>query len=189
MKLGKIKAKLAKILCELSQTKTDKGVIEYDGEEIVTGITVYIVSEEGEKTTPEDGDYTLEDGKVLKIVGGIIEEIVEPKEDEEVVEEPKEEEVKAEEEEVVEEPKEDVVEENEIETIKNDIAKLYELVNKILEMVEKTNTDVEEKFSKIEKISASLSAQEILETDNKKNSKLDSKIQKSRELFGEWRTK
>ena len=75
-KLEKIKAELAKLLIKYSVVKTDKAVLEYDGEELVAGMDVYITDEEGNKVPAEDGEYVTEDNKTITVKDGKVESIV-----------------------------------------------------------------------------------------------------------------
>lgn len=148
----KIAESLKALLLAFSEVSTDKGVLAYDAEELEIGCTVEIVSEEGEKSKPEDGDYTLEDGTVLKVADGKLTEIVKP---EEPVEEPEE---KPEEEPVVEtleeESEEGISEEvkdEEPETIEEEPTK--EESNEILDAlkaIEEKIAALEERIAKIE---------------------------------------
>ena len=61
-KLNKIKTMLQSMLLEFNNLSTDQGLLQYDGDEIVEGITVWKVDEAGEKTRPEDGTYKTDDG-------------------------------------------------------------------------------------------------------------------------------
>ena len=76
---------------------TDKGKLMWDDEsrDLQAGDAVYVKDEEGNRIPAPDGDYTTEDGKVIKVADGKVAEIVDPKA--EVAEESKEsqEEVKA----------------------------------------------------------------------------------------------
>ena len=55
---------------------TDKGPLEWDGEEdLKAGDRVYIVDEDGNRQTAPDGDYTIEDGKVIAVADGVVSEI------------------------------------------------------------------------------------------------------------------
>ena len=55
---------------------TDKGPLEWDGEDdLKAGDRVYIVDEDGNRQTAPDGDYTIEDGKVIVVVDGVVSEI------------------------------------------------------------------------------------------------------------------
>lgn len=74
---------------KMGEVKTNKAVLVFDGEELVEGMEVYVLDEEGNAVPAEDGDYTTEDGKVIKVVEGKVAEIVDP--DAEVAEEPVEE--------------------------------------------------------------------------------------------------
>ena len=54
---------------------TDKGNLIYEGEDdLKEGVSVY-VEKDGENVPAEDGDYTTEDGKVIKVVDGKVESI------------------------------------------------------------------------------------------------------------------
>lgn len=78
-KVNKIREALSKLIEEtFARVSTDKGILSYDAEELEVGIGVSLVTEEGEEVAAEDGDYTLEDGRILKIAEGKIAEIVEP---------------------------------------------------------------------------------------------------------------
>ena len=130
-----VKEMLKKWLAEFATVSTDKGVIEWEGDEdLKAGDAVTI---EGNK--PEDGEYTTDDGKVITIKDGVVDSIVDPKaevgEDDEVEKvEAAEEEVVVEEpvEEPVEDPKNEEIEalKAEIETIKGEIEAIKELLAK-----------------------------------------------------------
>lgn len=92
----------AKLILKLGEVTTDKGVLIVDGD-IEIGKPVF-VEVEGEPVPAENGEYTLEDGKVIVVTDGIVTEI----KGNEVVEEPKEEEtLEGTPEETPEEPQED----------------------------------------------------------------------------------
>ena len=61
--------------------ETDKGKLEWDNEEedLKEGDAVYVRDEEGNRVPAPDGDYTTEDGKVIKVSDGKVTEIVDPK--------------------------------------------------------------------------------------------------------------
>ena len=61
--------------------ETDKGKLEWDNEEedLKAGDAVYITDEEGKRNPAPDGDYTTEDGKVIKVADGKVTEIVDDK--------------------------------------------------------------------------------------------------------------
>ena len=62
---------------EFGSKATDKGTLEWDGnEDLKAGDAVFITNEEGERVAAPDGDYTTEDGKVIKVVDGKVSEIV-----------------------------------------------------------------------------------------------------------------
>ena len=163
MKMNKIKEALSKLIAEtFERVATDKGVIALDGtlEEIAVGMAVSFVNEEGEEVAVEDGDYKLEDDRILRIEDGKIVEIVEPEVE---VEEPvAEEEAPAVEEVVAEE--ETPAEEPEVENPTNDgeeseteaVVKLREEVNELYEIVRR----LEERIAELEKKPAAEPAKE-----------------------------
>ena len=61
--------------------ETDKGKLEWDNEDedLKAGDAVYITDEEGNRNPAPYGDYTTEDGKVIKVSDGKVTEIVDPK--------------------------------------------------------------------------------------------------------------
>lgn len=74
---------------------TDKGDLEWDGEEdLKAGDAVYTRNAEGEREPAADGDYTTEDGKVIKVVDGKVSEIVDADAEVAPVEESKKEKLK-----------------------------------------------------------------------------------------------
>lgn len=169
-KLDLIKARLASLLDEvdvkMSTVKTDKAVLEYDGE-LAEGTAVYVTdAETEERVEAADGEYITEDNKVITVEGGkvisIVEKAEEPVEEpaeepvveepvvaEEVTEEPVEE--PAQEEEPVEEPKDEVAElKGEIEGLKGEIEGLKESIKEILDKMATISTaaPVAEEFEK-----------------------------------------
>ena len=79
-KIAKIKAALAKALAvAFGQVTTDKGILEWDGEEdLKIGDEVYMTAEDGTRTAAEDGDYTIDDGKVIRVADGMVADIIDP---------------------------------------------------------------------------------------------------------------
>lgn len=76
-KINKIKAMLAKLLASLASVTTDKGVLEWDGEEdLKAGDAVFVVGQDGEREAAADGDYITDDGKKIVVVDGKVSEIV-----------------------------------------------------------------------------------------------------------------
>lgn len=207
-KLDLIKTKLAKLLLQFATIKTDKAVLEYDGEELVVGTEVYVTDENGERKPAEDGNYVTEDEKTIVVADGKVTEIlekeeeVEPNDSEESNEEAPAEEVEAEDAETpAEEVSEEVVEEVPSEE-SNDLterltaleAKVEELIAIVEKLVEKSETDsnaVEERLSKIEKMSAAKPVEEELEitkTSRKTgDAKMDARIAKATAMSKDWR--
>ena len=191
-KLSVIKAKLAAILAQMSVVKTDKAVLEYDGEDLKAGMGVYVSNEEGERTPAEDGEYTTEDGKIIVVKDGMVESITDPiaevdGADEEPVEETPVEEPKVEEleEPVEEEPKETT--EDAIAKIREEINELYKLVDSILDKIGETRDEADARFKKLEQMSAAKPAEEVLEGSTHNSVKLtgDAKVDKQLKLVAE----
>ena len=192
-KLEKIKAELAKLLIKYSVVKTDKAVLEYDGEELVAGMDVYITDEEGNKVPAEDGEYVTEDNKTITVKDGKVESIVdkaaevdaeeeEKKEDEPIVEEPMEEPMP-------EDKKEDEVSLEDVNTaideMRKEIDELYKIVDSLLKKVGETRDEADERLKKLECKSLAKPASEEFEalgrlqkTGNKKLDKFLSAIKK-----------
>ena len=78
-KVSEIKDAEAEI--ESDFIETDKGKLEWDNEDedLKAGDAVYITDEDGNRKPAPDGDYTTEDGKVIKVADGKVNEIVDPK--------------------------------------------------------------------------------------------------------------
>ena len=76
-KINKIKTMLAKLLASLASVTTDKGVLEWDGDEdLKAGDAVFVVNQDGEREAAADGDYITEDGKKIVVADGKVSEIV-----------------------------------------------------------------------------------------------------------------
>ena len=63
---------------EMGKVATDKGDLLYDGEEDLKEGDSVFVEKDGENVPAEDGDYTTEDGKVIKVVDGKVDSITDP---------------------------------------------------------------------------------------------------------------
>lgn len=207
-KLQAIKTKLAAMLEEniietsievkMGVVKTDKAVLEFDGDEdLVAGMPVYVTNEEtGERTPATDGEYITEDNKTITVVDGKVESIIDPiaevdgADEEKPIEEPIEVE-KAEEVENPdgsEEPTPDAVEE-----LRKEVDELYKIVDSILEKIGESRREVDERFAKIEKMSAAASAEQKLEemtnptTTKIGDAKIDAKIERVKQMNRNWR--
>ena len=136
-----LRLKLFSLLCQFESIKTDKGELVVD-KTLEEGVEAYI----GENPA-EDGEYVLEDERIVVIKDGKVAEIKdkeveeEKKEEEEVKEEVEAEEVKEEEtveEEVKEETAEDEVDVEALKAENEELkAKIVELEEKIKELNEK----------------------------------------------------
>ena len=64
---------------EMGRKETDKGAIEWDGEDdLKEGDEVFVTDEEGNRVAAPDGDYTTDDGKVISVVDGKVASIADP---------------------------------------------------------------------------------------------------------------
>ena len=79
-KMSKIKEMLKSILVQLGEVNTDKGILTYDGD-LAKGVEVK--NEDGSK--PADGEYKLEDDRVIVVKDGYIDEVKEV--EDEIIEE------------------------------------------------------------------------------------------------------
>lgn len=192
-KLEFIRTKLASLLLQFATIKTDKAVLEYDGEELKVETEVFIVDENGERKPAEDGNYVTEDGKTIVVADGKVTEILEKEEEVEPTEEPAEE-VEAEEEvteetpaeepteEVVEEPKDELNER--LTALETKVEELIAIVEKLVEKSEADNVAVEERLSKIEKMSAAKPVETEIELSKKAKKTGDAKLDRFLERYG-----
>ena len=159
-KLEKIKAELAKLLIKYSVVKTDKAVLEYDGNDLVAGMDVYVTDENGDKVPAEDGEYVTEDNKVITVKNGKVESIVDKAAEVDAEEEEKKEEEPMVEP-IVEEPMPDDKKEDEenvnledvntaIDEMRKEIDELYKIVDSLLKKVGETRDEADERLKKLE---------------------------------------
>ena len=149
--------KLARLVMRFAEVKTDKGSLIYDGE-LAVDIEVMVEDEEGNVVAAPDGEYNLEDGRVVVVKDGKVAEIKEAPVTEETIEEVLEEETPAKDEkdlrieelEGLLKDRDAIIEELNAK-IKDLESKLNEPAEEALEMsaVVKTEND---KYSKISKI-------------------------------------
>ena len=78
--------KLARLVMRFAEVKTDKGSLIYDGE-LAVDIDVMVEDEEGNVVAAPDGEYNLEDGRVVVVKDGKVAEIKEAPVTEETIEE------------------------------------------------------------------------------------------------------
>lgn len=161
----KLKIALKSILSvKLGEVATDKAVLVFDGEELVEGMAVYVLDENGEAQPAEDGDYTVEDGKVIKVVNGKVASIEDPKAEvaEEPVEETAVEEIKEEVNEEVapadevteeEEPAEEIAVEDRIAALEDKLVAFTEVADQFmngLAALEQRIAELEGKMASVE---------------------------------------
>ena len=124
MTLKEIKFSLRKVLANFGQVETDKGVLEFVGEEMTVGSEVYINSE-----IAPDGEYLTPDGKTIVVESGLIKEIKEP---------------------VTEEPvaMQDEALQAELDEIKAQLASLVEIVDELASRLEELEAKLAEPVEK-----------------------------------------
>ena len=62
---------------QMASVATDKGTLEWNGEEdLKAGDEVFVTDEEGNRVAAPDGDYVTEDGKTIRVAEGKVTEIV-----------------------------------------------------------------------------------------------------------------
>lgn len=146
--VAELKAKLAKAMLKESfaATKTDKAILVHETEELNIGTEVFVEDEEGNRTPAEDGIYTLEDGKRVKVAEGKVEEILEAEEETEVEET----EVEAAEETPEETPAEEYATKAEVEALATAVADLTAVVNDLIAKVDGTNEAFSARLAKVE---------------------------------------
>lgn len=146
--VAELKAKLAKAMLKESfaATKTDKAVLVHETEELNVGTEVFVEDEEGNRTPAEDGIYTLEDGKRIKVTEGKVEEILEAEEETEAEET----EVEAAEETPEETPAEEYATKAEVEALATAVADLTAVVNDLIAKVDGTSEAFSARLAKVE---------------------------------------
>lgn len=146
--VAELKAKLAKAMLKESfaATKTDKAILVHETEELNVGTEVFVEDEEGNRTPAEDGIYTLEDGKRIKVTEGKVEEILEAEEETEAEEI----EVEAAEETPEETPAEEYATKAEFDALATAVADLTAVVNDLIAKVDGTNEAFSARLAKVE---------------------------------------
>lgn len=150
--VAELKAKLAKAMLKESfaATKTDKAILVHETEELNIGTEVFVEDEEGNRTPAEDGIYTLEDGKRIKVAEGKVEEILEAEEETEAEET----EVEAAEEAPEETPAEEYATKAELEALATAVADLTAVVNDLIKKVDGTSEAFSARLAKVEQTPA-----------------------------------
>lgn len=192
-KLDTIKARLASLIEEvevkMATVKTDKAVLEYDGE-LAEGTAVYVIdAETEERVAAADGEYTTEDNKVITVESGKVVSIVEKEEEpveeptEEPIEEPTEEPVAAEE--VTEEPVEEPAQEEEpVEEVKDEVAELKGEIETLKGKIEGLENSIKEILEKMASISTAAPVAEEFEKTKQTKKTGNQKVDKFIERYG-----
>ena len=150
--VAELKAKLAKAMLKeaFAATKTDKAILVHETEELNVGTEVFVEDEEGNRTPAEDGIYTLEDGKRVKVTEGKVEEILEAEEETEAEET----EVEVVEETPEETPAEEYATKTELEALATAVAGLTAVVNDLIAKVDGTSEAFSARLAKVEQTPA-----------------------------------
>lgn len=142
-KKDKLKAfllELAQMVEKFGQVTTDKGVLRWEGEDdLKVGDAVSIVAEDDTEQTPADGDYTIEDGKIVKVVDGKVAEIIDPEAEIEAAEENPEE---------VDPAPEGEDNPDEVDALLKEIADKIDKINERIDTLEKKVEEANTKMSK-----------------------------------------
>lgn len=145
--VAELKAKLAKAMLKESfaATKTDKAVLVHDTDELAVGTEVFVEDEEGNRTPAEDGVYTLEDGRRIKVTEGKVEEILEAEEETET---------KTEVEAAEETPSEEYATKADLEAVATAVAELTAVVKELATKVDGVTTEMSARLAKVEQTPA-----------------------------------
>lgn len=177
-RLKKFKTKLAALVGALfASTTTDKGVLEWDGDDdLKAGVSVYTVDESGERKPAANGDYKTDDGKVIKVADGKVTEIVD-----------NDAEVDGAEEDVKGPDGTDETDSKGIEELRKEVNELYSLIDKMLKVMGTNREEIQNMRSELDKFKKSSKAapaheefQEARKVKKTGNARLD----RLSELFG-----
>ena len=163
--------KLAKLLIQFKEVRTDNGTLTMEGE-LEVGQDVFI-EQDGELVVAPDGEYTNDEMKII-IVSGKVESI--EKLNEETVEEPVEEPVEEQpiENEEVENPTNEG-EETDTEAIveiRKEVNELYARIEELERIIKDKDTEIERLNSHIEQFSKPATLEvDAVEINNKSNNK------------------
>lgn len=154
--VAELKAKLAKAMLKESfaATKTDKAVLVHETDELGVGTEVFVEDEEGNRTPAEDGVYTMEDGRRIKVTDGKVEEILEAEEEAET-------EVEAAE----ETPTEEYATKADLEALATTVADLTAVVNELATKVDGVTTEMSARLAKVEQTPAGKSPAQEYKTE------------------------
>lgn len=182
-KLEKIKKAVKELMCKMllnfSVVTTDKGILEWDGDEdLKQGDKVFTpATADGQERQPaESGDYTTEDGKVIKVVDGEVAEIVDNQAEVDGAED--------------EQPRE--TRDEEISKLREEVNELYKLVDSLLKAVGITRDEAEQMRKDIkelqEKPAANSAEEEFEEHQRRKEESLSLNKKRASKIMSAKRT-
>ena len=158
--------KLAKLLIQFKEVRTDNGTLTMEGE-LEVGQDVFI-EQDGELVVAPHGEYKTEDGKTIVVLSGKIETIVDPEAENEPVEE------QPIENEEVENPTNEGEETatEAIGEIRKEIDELYARIDELEKIIKDKDTEIERLNSHIEQFSKPATLEvDTVENNNKSNNK------------------
>ena len=177
-RLKKFKTKLAALVGALfASTTTDKGVLEWDGDDdLKAGVSVYTVDESGERKPAANGDYKTDDGKVIKVADGKVTEIVD-----------NDAEVDGAEEDVKGPDGTDETDSKGIEELRKEVNELYSLIDKMLKVMGTNREEIQKMRKEVEqlkKASKANPAHETFKEVSKVKKTGNPRLDRISELFG-----
>lgn len=81
-RMDKLTTALSRTIVKLNYITTDKGELYFDGDELLKGMQVYVLDENGAQVPAPEGEYTY-DNKIYIVVGGIVEGVTSQEENKE----------------------------------------------------------------------------------------------------------
>lgn len=174
-KLQEIRTRLAALLgLAFGSVTTDKGILQWDGDEdLKAGTSVYSLDEDGERVNVSDGDYKTEDGKVIKVKDGKVGEIVDADAEVEAAEQ---------------EGEGGEAAQEDDEGLRKEVNELYEIVDKILEVLGISRADMTKMSKEIDALKkrpAGNPAQEDFKKTTKVQKTGNARLDRLTELLGQ----
>ena len=191
-KLDKIKAALAAILAQYGSVATDKGVLNWDGEEdLKAGDKVFTEGEDGQRAAVADGEYVTEDGKTIVVVDGSVSEIRDPEAEVEGACGEGEEQKNEEGEEVANPDGGEEGVKEAVEGLRKEVDELFDIVDKILNSMGTTRDEIEslrsqntELKAQVEKLGGAPAAESAHDAFEKQNEEPQSGAERAARIAG-----